>query len=98
MRQPKQTIYLTCTRLKGHKKRHIDVCKQCRWNKTCAAYQSYCQPLLPLGDHPPPPKKPAPLAFNLVSVSPPRAASTAEALLKQVRKELEEIRTLLGEP
>lgn len=97
MRHPKQTIYLTCTRLKGHKKRHIDVCRKCRWNKTCAAYQGYCQPLLPLGDHPPPPPQyPAPSAFNLVSG--PRSASRAEALLKQVRKELEEIRTLLGKP
>lgn len=40
--------YIICDRSKGHSKKHIAVCKRCRWNNKCQAYQRYWQPELPL--------------------------------------------------
>lgn len=39
--------YIVCSRSKGRSKKHIAVCKQCRWRHKCRAYQRYWQPELP---------------------------------------------------
>jgi hypothetical protein len=42
----KNEIYLFCPR-KGTPKKHIRVCRRCRWLKSCKEYQGYIQPELP---------------------------------------------------
>ena len=39
--------YIVCDKSKGQPKKHIAVCKRCRWKKNCRAYKLYWQPELP---------------------------------------------------
>jgi hypothetical protein len=39
--------YLICPRNKARNKKHIDICKQCRYRKNCTPYRKYRQPELP---------------------------------------------------
>ena len=43
----KPNHYITCPKYRGQPKKHIDVCRKCRWRKNCIPYQSYWQPELP---------------------------------------------------
>jgi hypothetical protein len=47
MKSGKNEIYIFCPK-KGKKRKHIDVCRQCRNRKKCQAYNAYMQPELPL--------------------------------------------------
>ena len=40
--------YIVCYKSKGQSKKHVAVCKRCRYKKRCRAYQLYWQPELPL--------------------------------------------------
>jgi hypothetical protein len=40
-----QNVYITCPR-KGQPKKHVAVCKRCRW-KNCKPFQKYAQPEIP---------------------------------------------------
>jgi len=40
--------YIVCDKSKGQPKKHIAVCKRCRWKKNCRSYKLYWQPELPL--------------------------------------------------
>ena len=96
-------IYITCVRRKGHPKKHIDVCHQCRWRSSCKPYQKYRQPGLPL-EHSPDKQPTAPQVPSSPSkikkspVPPPVATlvtlEDALDLLDIVKKELLEIRDL----
>ncbi len=46
MKSEKNEIYIFCPK-KGNPRKHIDVCRQCRYLKKCKAYQRYLQPELP---------------------------------------------------
>jgi hypothetical protein len=105
MTAPKSDVYLTCDRRKGQPKKHIDVCRRCRWQKGCKIFQRYSQPELPIrlpsgkGPQESPPdaavaERPAP-AFMAVEDSPPPADDRLPLLL-EVKKGLEELRKLLG--
>jgi len=39
--------YLTCPKFKGRPKKHVAVCRKCKWKAHCRAYQTYWQPELP---------------------------------------------------
>ena len=97
-------IYITCVRRKGHPKKHIDVCHQCRWRSSCKPYQKYRQPGLPL-EHAPERQPIAPPVTSRQSEMKKRPVSTppvatpltlddALDLLDIVKKELKEIRDL----
>jgi hypothetical protein len=92
--ETRQDVYLVCPRLKGQKKKHVRVCRQCRWNRNCRTYQHYSQialPLAPGGEQAP---KSASMPFRLVSVSP--SPTSTPALIDQIRRELQAIRDLLA--
>ncbi|MFW6080902.1 MAG: hypothetical protein ACOC7W_03235 [Desulfosalsimonas sp.] len=36
--------YLTCPARKGRPRKHVDVCRKCRRNRSCRTYQDYIQP------------------------------------------------------
>lgn len=42
--------YVTCAKYKNLPKKHVDVCKSCKWNSNCDAYNSYIAPYLPFPD------------------------------------------------
>jgi hypothetical protein len=42
-----ETFYLECPRYKGRPRKHIQVCRSCRWQKGCTAYLRFRQPELP---------------------------------------------------
>jgi hypothetical protein len=96
-------IYITCVRRKGHPKKHIDVCHQCRWRSSCKPYQKYRQPGLPL-EHSPDKQPTAPQVpssppkIKKSPVPPPVATPVtledALDLMDIVKKELLEIRDL----
>jgi hypothetical protein len=46
MKSEKNEIYILCNK-KGKPRKHIDVCRQCRYLKKCKTYQGYLQPELP---------------------------------------------------
>jgi hypothetical protein len=46
MKSEKNEIYIFCPK-KGKQRKHIDVCRQCRYRKKCKAYHGYMQPELP---------------------------------------------------
>jgi len=48
----KETQYLFCPRYKNQPRKHVEVCRSCRWNRNCEAYQIYLQPYLPLPSFP----------------------------------------------
>lgn len=103
MEFPKSDVYLTCVRRKGHPKKHVSVCRQCRWQKSCREYQKYSQPELPVNvergteipqpaqANPPAEKQPAPAFIPLNGPSPEK---NAYKLLEEIKKGLEEIRDL----
>lgn len=104
MSSSKNEIYLICVRRKGHPKKHIDVCHQCRWRSSCKPYQKYRQPGLPL-EHSPekrptaPPVSPKHPKMKKTPVTPPPVATPltlddALDLLDVVKKELKGIRDL----
>jgi hypothetical protein len=39
--------YVACPKYKSHPKKHVLVCRECRWRRNCQAYLAYCQPELP---------------------------------------------------
>ena len=43
MKSEKNEIYIFCPK-KGNPRKHINVCRQCRYLKKCKAYQGYLQP------------------------------------------------------
>ena len=92
METDRKDVYLTCIRRKGHPKKHVSVCRRCRWNKSCVVYMRYRQPQLPLeaplAEH----ASAKPLAFTLVSG--PRGRPEPDALLNEIREALNEIRDL----
>lgn len=47
MKSEKKEISILCNK-KGKPRKHIDVCRQCRYRKKCKAYHGYMQPELPL--------------------------------------------------
>ena len=87
-----EDVYLTCTRRKGHPKKHISVCHKCRWSKSCVVYRRFCQPELPLEKNPRKPSKPPSLPFTIVKAPTPRPDQGK--LLSDIRKALHEIRDL----
>ena len=46
MKSEKNEIYILCPK-KGNPRKHIDICRQCRYRTKCKAYQGYLQPELP---------------------------------------------------
>ncbi len=48
MMKLKQRDYIACPYKKGHPRKHIAVCRNCRHRSRCKAYQEYIQPSLPL--------------------------------------------------
>ena len=104
MSSSKNEIYLICVRRKGHPKKHIDVCHQCRWRSNCKPYQKHRQPGLPL-EHSPekrPTAPPVPASQPKVKKSPvapppvatPLTLDDALDLLDVVKNELKEIQDL----
>jgi hypothetical protein len=47
MKREKTETYILCPK-KGNPRKHIDVCRQCRYRKKCKAFHGYLQPHLPL--------------------------------------------------
>ena len=105
MSSSSEDIYLTCVRRKGHPKKHIDVCRKCRWQSSCKPFQAHRQPGLPLTFHSE--KKPkAPIvptetikvlkkpASPPPPVIPAITLEDAIELLESVKKELTKIRGL----
>ncbi len=48
--------FIICGKYKGLPKKHVDVCRECKWQKTCKPFQLYLQPELPfqfLSEKPP---------------------------------------------
>jgi hypothetical protein len=44
MKGTQQTaVYLICTRNKGYQRKHVAVCKQCKFNGRCQAFVEYCR-------------------------------------------------------
>ncbi len=43
-----ETKFIVCSRYKNIPRKHVEVCRRCRWNGKCGAYQEYLQPYLPL--------------------------------------------------
>jgi hypothetical protein len=39
--------YVACPKHKSRPKKHVLVCRECRWRRNCRAYLAYCQPGLP---------------------------------------------------
>lgn len=46
MERKKKEVYILCSK-KGNPRKHINVCRKCRYRKKCKAYQRYIQPELP---------------------------------------------------
>jgi len=92
METDRKDVYLTCTRRKGHPKKHISVCRRCRWNGSCAVFRRYVQPELPLAATPAEPAGLPPLPFTIVEAPPP--PQDRQELLADIRKTLCEIRNL----
>ncbi len=93
METDRKDVYLTCMRRKGHPKKHVSVCRRCRWNKSCVVFRRYAQPELPLmapADEPPDPPPPP---FTIVKAPPPGVQDDPQ-LLSEIRKILLEIRAL----
>jgi hypothetical protein len=44
---PHKINYIECPKYKGRPKKHVDVCRRCRWKTNCRAYHRYRQPELP---------------------------------------------------
>ncbi|MFO7839634.1 MAG: hypothetical protein R6X08_09075 [Desulfosalsimonadaceae bacterium] len=44
-------FYIACPYKKGQPRKHIAVCRKCRYQSRCSAYQDCIQPPLPLGWH-----------------------------------------------
>lgn len=40
--------YIICPHKKGQPRKHIAVCRECRYKARCKAYQAYIQPPLPI--------------------------------------------------
>ncbi len=108
MHNAKTDIYLTCSRRKGHHKKHISVCRKCRWQKSCKEYQAYLQPQLPVKMRSIAAKpetrsretvaavqQHAPLAF--MPVGDPAPDANVFDLLRAVKRELMSIRALCAE-
>ena len=47
--RPDKQVYLTCTRHKGRPRKHVAVCRRCRWKNSCRTFLNYRQPELPFG-------------------------------------------------
>ena len=92
MQTARKDVYLTCTRRKGHPKKHVSVCRHCRWGKSCTVYLRYCQPELPLEAPHRNPSKPASLSFTIVKA--PESRTDPSELVSDIRKALYEIRNL----
>ncbi len=41
------TKFIACPKYKNLPKKHVAVCRSCKWNMRCRAYQEYWQPVLP---------------------------------------------------
>ncbi len=92
METNRKDVYLTCTRRKGHPKKHVSVCRRCRWNRSCVVFRRYAQPELPLMPPADEPADPPPLPFTIVEAPPPPQGH--QQLLTEIRETLLEIRDL----
>lgn len=92
--EKQKDIYLVCPRLKSQKKKHVRVCRQCRWNRSCRTYQDYSQISLPIAKTAAPQSPSASMPFQLVSIAP--ADKPAPSLLEQIQQELLAIRDMLA--
>jgi len=49
-RKPKEaeSKFIACPRYKNLPKKHVEVCRECKWNPKCKSFQGYLQLSLPL--------------------------------------------------
>lgn len=39
--------FIICPKYKGQPKKHVEVCRECKWQKNCKSFHIYRQPELP---------------------------------------------------
>jgi hypothetical protein len=43
-----ESKFIACPRYKNLPKKHVDVCRECKWNAKCKSFHAYLQLSLPL--------------------------------------------------